>query len=43
MILKSFEVNKINLDIHNYILFYGKNEDVKNDVILKIINRQKKS
>ena len=43
MILKSFEVNKINLDIHNYILFYGKNEDVKNDEILKIINRQKKA
>ena len=41
MILKSFDVSKINLDIHNYILFYGKNEDVKNDEILKIINTQK--
>ena len=43
MILKSFEINKINLDIHNYILFYGKNEDVKNDEILKIINSQKEA
>ena len=43
MILKSFELNKINLDIHNYILFYGKNEDVKNDEILKIINTQKEA
>ena len=43
MILKSFEVNKINLDIHNYILLYGKNEDAKNDEILKIINTQKEA
>ena len=43
MILKSFEVDKINLDIHNYILLYGKNEDAKNDEILKIINTQKEA
>tara|TARA_B110001450_G_C17632627_1_gene485871 strand:+ start:30 stop:1013 length:984 start_codon:yes stop_codon:yes gene_type:complete len=41
MILKSFEINKINLNIHNYILFYGKNEDAKNEEILKIIKIQK--
>ena len=43
MILKSFEISKINLDIHNYILFYGKNEDVKNDEIFKIISTQKEA
>ena len=43
MILKSFELNKINLDIHNYFLFYGKNEDAKNDEILKIIVTQKEA
>jgi len=43
MILRSFEVDKINLDIHNYILLYGKNEDAKNDEILKIINTQKEA
>ncbi len=41
MILKSFELNKINLDIHNFILFYGKNEGAKNDEISKIIDNQK--
>ena len=30
MILKQFEINKINLDKHNLILFYGKNEGLKN-------------
>ena len=29
MILKSFEINKINLNISNLILFYGKNEGLK--------------
>ena len=29
MILKSFEINKINLNINNLILFYGKNEGLK--------------
>ena len=30
MILKQFEINKINLDKHKLILFYGKNEGLKN-------------
>jgi len=29
MILKSYEVNKINKDINRLILFYGKNEGLK--------------
>jgi len=41
MILKSFEINKINLDINNLILFYGKNEGLKNEalnILMKDIN-----
>jgi len=41
MILKSFEINKINLDINNLILFYGKNEGLKNEalnILIKDIN-----
>ena len=33
MILKSFEVKKINQNINHLILFYGKNEGLKNDAI----------
>jgi DNA polymerase-3 subunit delta len=41
MILKSFEINRINLDINNLILFYGKNEGLKNEalnILIKDIN-----
>ena len=31
MILKFFEINKIDLNINNIILFYGKNEGLKNE------------
>ena len=31
MILKSYEINKINKDINHLILFYGKNEGLKNE------------
>ena len=44
MILKSFELNKINLNIHKLILLYGKNEGLKNDVIKILLkNRAKDS
>ncbi len=33
MILKSFEIKKINLNINNLILFYGKNEGLKNEAL----------
>ena len=33
MIIKNYEVNKINLEKNKYILFYGKNEGYKNDTI----------
>ena len=31
MIIKSFEINKINLDLNNLFLFYGKNNGFKNE------------
>ena len=32
MIIKSFEINKINLKKNKFLLFYGKNEGLKNEV-----------
>ena len=40
MILKSFEINKINKDINHLILFYGKNEGLKTDA-QNILNKDK--
>ena len=37
MILKSYEVNKINQSINHLILFYGKNEGLKNEAINVLI------
>ena len=31
MIIKNYEMNKINLDENKIILFYGKNEGLKNE------------
>tara|TARA_B100000902_G_scaffold338240_1_gene339692 strand:+ start:1272 stop:2261 length:990 start_codon:yes stop_codon:yes gene_type:complete len=36
MIIKSFEINKINLNLNNLLLFYGKNEGLKNEIIKNI-------
>ena len=38
MIYKNFETNKINLDKNKIILFYGKNDGLKNETIKKLIN-----
>ncbi len=43
MILKSYEINKINLDNHKIILLYGKNEGHKNESIKLITNKRVKS
>jgi DNA polymerase-3 subunit delta len=40
MILKSFEISKINQEINHLILFYGKNEGLKNDSLV-ILNKYK--
>ena len=38
MIIKSFELDKINVKSSNFYLFYGENEGYKNEVIEKIFN-----
>ena len=42
MIIKSYEVNKINPEIHNLLLFYGKNEGLKNEIIKNLIEKKNK-
>tara|TARA_B100000965_G_scaffold353379_1_gene329190 strand:+ start:3073 stop:4065 length:993 start_codon:yes stop_codon:yes gene_type:complete len=40
MILKNFEINKININKNNFILFYGKNEGFKKEAINIILKNQ---
>jgi len=40
MIIKSFEISKINLNLNNLFLFYGKNEGFKNEVTKNIIKNK---
>ena len=42
MILKSYEIKKIDHSVNHLILFYGKNEGLKNEVINILINDKKK-
>ncbi len=37
MILKSYELNKINTNNNNIILFYGQNQGAKEEAILNIV------
>ena len=39
MIIKFFELNKLNIDKTNFILFYGKNEGLKLETIKKIFKK----
>ena len=41
MIFKSFEINKINKKINQLILFYGKNEGLKNEALSILIKDEK--
>jgi DNA polymerase-3 subunit delta len=41
MIFKSFEINKINKKINQFILFYGKNEGLKNEALSILIKDEK--
>ena len=41
MIIKSYQINQINPEIHNLLLFYGKNEGLKNEVTKNITNDKK--
>jgi DNA polymerase-3 subunit delta len=40
MILKNYEINKINQNINHFILFYGKNEGLKNEVLDALIKNK---
>ena len=40
MIIKSFEISKINLDLNNLFLFYGKNNGFKDEFAKKIIKNK---
>jgi DNA polymerase-3 subunit delta len=40
MILKSYEINKINQNINHFILFYGKNEGLKNEALHTLIKNE---
>jgi len=40
MIIKSYGINKINSDLNNFFLFYGKNEGLKNEVTKVIIKNK---
>ena len=41
MIVKSYEIEKINLEKTKYILLYGKNEGLKNETIKNLIKKKK--
>ncbi len=40
MIIKSFELNKVNINNHKMILFYGKNEGAKNEGLNSIFKKK---
>jgi DNA polymerase-3 subunit delta len=40
MIFKSYEINKINQNINHFILFYGKNEGLKNEALNILIKNK---
>ena len=42
MIIKSHELKKINLNLNNFVLFYGKNEGLKNDATKFLIKEENK-
>ena len=41
MILKNYELNKINFEINNFFLFYGENQGLKEECIEKIFIKKK--
>ena len=40
MILKIYEIEKVNLELHKFLLLYGKNEGLKNEIIKKLISNK---
>jgi DNA polymerase-3 subunit delta len=43
MIIKFYEINKINFIINNLILLHGKNEGLKNETIIEFISKNKEN
>jgi DNA polymerase-3 subunit delta len=41
MIIKSYEINKIDQNINHFILFYGKNEGLKNEALNILVKNKK--
>ena len=41
MILKFYETKKINLEVNKFLLLYGKNEGLKNQIIKDILSKKK--
>ena len=41
MILKNYQIGKINFNLNNLILFYGKNEGFKNEAINNLTKNKK--
>ena len=39
MILKFFELNKLKLNNHNFYLFYGENEGLKDEIIKSLFEK----
>ena len=42
MIVKSYEIKKINIDEKNFFLFYGKNEGLKKEIIKDLTKNEDK-
>ena len=40
MIIKNYEINRINLKKNKFLLFHGKNEGLKKEIIRKIIQNK---
>ena len=40
MIIKSYELNKLNFDQNKLILFYGKNEGLKNESTINLLKNK---
>ena len=41
MIIKSYEISKIDLDQNKLVLFYGRNEGLKNEAINNLVKNKK--
>ena len=40
MILKSYDIGKLDFNTHNFLLFYGKNEGLKNEATKNLLKNK---